>query len=73
MEPEVQQAPCWGADWGSGGRKLGHPRTCAAYDPDDPDNWRDEAEDKETTDAERDDHEGVPVVDTTGDDDSDGS
>ena len=32
-------------------------------DPDDPDNWRDEAEDKESTDAERDDREGVPVVD----------
>jgi hypothetical protein len=35
--------------------------------PDDPDEWRDEAEDEETTDNERDDHEGVPVVDTTGD------
>ena len=32
-------------------------------DPDDPDNWQDEAEDKETTDNERDDREGVPVVD----------
>jgi hypothetical protein len=32
--------------------------------PDDPDGWRDEAEDKESTDAERDDREGVPVVDS---------
>jgi hypothetical protein len=31
--------------------------------PDEPDEWRDEAEDKESTDAERDDREGVPVVD----------
>lgn len=31
--------------------------------PDDPDGWLDEAEDKETTDNERDDHEGAPVVD----------
>ena len=32
-------------------------------EPDDPDNYTDEAEDKETTDNERDDHEGWPVVD----------
>jgi hypothetical protein len=32
-------------------------------DPDDPDNWQDEAEDKESTDNERDDFEEVPVVD----------
>jgi hypothetical protein len=32
-------------------------------DPDDPDAFLDEAEDKETTDNERDDAEGVPTVD----------
>jgi hypothetical protein len=32
-------------------------------DPDDPDNWRDEAEDKESTDNERDDREQVPPPD----------
>jgi len=32
-------------------------------EPDDPDGWQDEAEDKETTDNERDDYENVPVVD----------
>jgi hypothetical protein len=32
-------------------------------DPDDPDNYTDEAEDKETCDNERDDRESVPVVD----------
>jgi hypothetical protein len=31
--------------------------------PDEPDEWRDEAEDKESTDNERDDREKVPVVD----------
>lgn len=42
-----------------------------AMEPDDPDNWQDEAEEKvddtnamfEGTDNERDDHESVPVVD----------
>jgi hypothetical protein len=32
-------------------------------EPEDPDNWRSEAEDKETTDNERDDAQDVPVVD----------
>ncbi len=37
--------------------------------PDDPDNYADEAEDKATTDEERDDAEGMPVVDLWPEDD----
>lgn len=38
-------------------------QAAAVVDPDDPDAYLDEAEDKETTDNERDDHDDVPVVD----------